>query len=84
LRRSGTAAVDYPRRPMSQERVRAFAIGYGRRPPTTGDSLASQGWCADNVPTDYSCCRSRNVPEHLLVLFSLGRLPVMGELDVAK
>ena len=53
-----------------------LAIRYRHRPLTAGGDPSSQGWCGDNVPTEYRCYSSRNVPAHLLVLFSLGRLPV--------
>ena len=54
-----------------------LAIRYRHRPLTAGGGPSSQGWCGDNVPTEYRCYSSRNVPAHLLVLFSLGRLPVI-------
>ena len=61
-----------------------LAIRYRHRPLTAGGGPSSQGWCGDNVPTEYRCYSSRNVPAHLLVLFSLGRLPVIGEVDVTN
>jgi hypothetical protein len=52
LRRSGTAAF-FPRRPMFQEGREPLAIRCRRRPPTAAGGPLSQGWCGDNVPTEY-------------------------------
>jgi Virulence factor BrkB len=54
-----------------------LAIRYRRRPPTAGGGPSITGGAGTMFQRSIAAIGSGNVPAHLLVLFSLGRLPVI-------